>query len=155
MAPEAVAMPRATCPFFLPPLWLSQSPERSVILLFKPQDPRPTSLGKLPTEFATLNSPIRNPVARQLLFEPLSFFVACSSSAQLLALPATATGSAVRSPAAAAWECRRTPRQPRTQARRSESPYITTTTTGRSSGGFCRVYKCHQRYQQCAVCVLQ
>lgn len=96
----AVVMPRAICPFFLRRLWLSQSPERSTILPFKPQDPRPTSLEILPTEFAPLNSPIENPVARQLLSEPLSFFccmqqlratssIACRLQLRLVRLPDT------------------------------------------------------------------
>ena len=69
----AVAMPRATCP---PPRSLSSlapstARHEAYCRTFKPQDPRPTSLENLPTEFAPLNSSIRNPVARQLLFEPV------------------------------------------------------------------------------------
>lgn len=74
MAPEADCGCHASCN--LPSSEISlvsgslYSPARS-ILPFKPQDPRPTSLENLPTEFAPLNSSIRNPVARQLLFEPV------------------------------------------------------------------------------------
>ena len=111
------------------------------MLPFKPQDPRPTSLENLPTEFAPLISPIKNPVARQLLYEPLSFYAACSSSAQLLALPAAATGSAAGHLPLE----RGSAGEPHASRRRR---CTTTTVIGSWSGGFYRVPEHHQRYQQ-------
>ena len=112
----AVAMPRATCP---PPRSLSSlAPSTARHEAYCRSNLRTHVLRHWKTSPQNLRP--STPPSETLLpvncsLSPLSFYLARSSSAQLLALPAAATGSAARAPSPGAWECRRTPRQPRTE----------------------------------------